>query len=75
MKIPHKVRVRWNCSYEVCWVDRFDDPEQMGECRLYEYMMKDPVVRLSQYFDAKYEDRLHPTTKREVAKKLGWDVP
>jgi hypothetical protein len=32
MKIPHKIRITSKCSYEIVWVDRFDDIEQRGEC-------------------------------------------
>lgn len=33
MKLPHKVRITQRISYEVCFVERFDDPETRGECR------------------------------------------
>jgi hypothetical protein len=32
MKIPHKVRIKPKVFYEVVFVDRFDDPNQYGEC-------------------------------------------
>lgn len=30
MKIPHKVKIKPGVFYTVVWVDRFDDPEQIG---------------------------------------------
>jgi hypothetical protein len=32
VKVPHKVRIKWNVSYLVVWVDRFDDADCMGLC-------------------------------------------
>jgi hypothetical protein len=32
VKLPHKVRLTARSSYEVVWVDRFDDPLQGGLC-------------------------------------------
>jgi hypothetical protein len=32
MRIPHKVRIKWNVSYMVVWVDKFDDPDCLGLC-------------------------------------------
>lgn len=32
MDIPHKVQVKKNVWYTVCFVDRFDDPDQIGYC-------------------------------------------
>lgn len=33
MKIPHKIRIKSRISYEIVWVDRFDDEHCLGECR------------------------------------------
>lgn len=33
MKFPHKVRITSKVSYEVVWVDRFDNEAWLGECR------------------------------------------
>jgi len=33
MKIPHRIKINSKISYEVVWVDRFNDPSQVGECR------------------------------------------
>lgn len=32
MKIPHKVKIKPGVFYEVVWVDKFDDPDQLGYC-------------------------------------------
>ena len=32
MKIPHKVRITAKQSYQVVYVDQFDDRNQLGEC-------------------------------------------
>lgn len=32
MKVPHKVRIKWNVTYYVVWVDKFDDPLCLGLC-------------------------------------------
>jgi hypothetical protein len=34
MKIPHKVRITRKTAYEVLFVDRFDDIDQLGECHI-----------------------------------------
>ena len=33
LEIPHRIRLKPKVSYEIVYVDRFDDPCQMGECR------------------------------------------
>jgi len=33
MKIPHRIQITPKISYEIVWVDRFDDVEMLGECR------------------------------------------
>jgi hypothetical protein len=33
MKWPHKVRIKTRISYEIVWVDAFDDTDCLGECR------------------------------------------
>lgn len=30
MKIPHRVKIKPGVFYHVVWVDRFDDPKQIG---------------------------------------------
>lgn len=35
-KIPSKVRITSKVSYEVVFIDSFQDPNQLGECRYYE---------------------------------------
>lgn len=32
MKIPHKIRITQKVTYDIVWVDRFDDPNQLGWC-------------------------------------------
>lgn len=32
INIPHKIRIKHNVSYEVVFVDAFDDEECRGEC-------------------------------------------
>ena len=32
MKIPHKVKIKPGVFYHVVWVDKFDDPNQLGWC-------------------------------------------
>lgn len=32
MQIPHKVRIKGKVSYEVVWVDKFDDADVYGLC-------------------------------------------
>ena len=32
MKIPHKVRITAKVSYEVVWVDKFDERDLSGAC-------------------------------------------
>lgn len=43
------------------------------EIRVYDYMLEDPVIRLEQYFKARWlaEGQL---AKRDAIKNLGWDV-
>jgi hypothetical protein len=33
MKLPSKVRIKARVSYEILWIDQFDDPDCMGLCR------------------------------------------
>jgi Zn-dependent peptidase ImmA (M78 family) len=33
VKLPHKIRITSKVSYELAWVDRFDDETCVGECR------------------------------------------
>ena len=35
MKLPHKIRITSRVSYEICFVDRFEDGSTLGECRFH----------------------------------------
>ncbi len=32
MKLPHKIRIKAKCAYQIVWVDRFDDENCRGLC-------------------------------------------
>lgn len=35
MKLPHKIRVTASQAYEIVFVDRFENLENLGECRFH----------------------------------------
>jgi hypothetical protein len=51
-------------------------PEELEwEIRLYDYILEDPLVRLKQYQDARFDKDCIPINKRKAVAKLGWTIP